>query len=48
MLKYAKAAGVSVDGLIDDDVKLSLGVASRKKEKKNRFKLINAYQSRSY
>jgi len=35
LLKYAKAAGVSVDELIDDDVKLSLGVSSRKKEKKD-------------
>jgi hypothetical protein len=35
MLKYAKAAGVSVDDLIDDDVKLSLGMGSRKKERKN-------------
>jgi hypothetical protein len=35
LLKYAKAAGVIVDDLIDDDVKLSLSVGSRKKEKKN-------------
>lgn len=34
LLKYAKAAGVSVDDLIDDAVKLSLGASSRKKEKK--------------
>jgi len=35
LLKYAKAAGVRVDDLIDDDVKLSLGVDARRKEKKN-------------
>jgi transcriptional regulator with XRE-family HTH domain len=35
LLKYAKVAGVTVDELIDDDVKLSLDVTSRKREKKN-------------